>query len=558
MRFLLKVKRYIKLYGFTSLLYLFIEKVTFFKRYNYFNNLDNKDENISFLIENSRFQNNALKYSIVVPLFNTNLFFLEKMIESVLNQTYSNFELCLHNGGSEKKEIEEIVKKYSKIDSRIKYKSSIEKLGISTNTNEALKMATGDYIGLLDHDDLLHQNALEECYKVICNKAPDVIYTDEDKITKSGKRRLKPHRKSDWAPDTLMSYNYVCHFLVFNRKLLNDIEGFNSNFDGSQDFDFILRLSQITNNIYHIPKILYHWRISETSTSGDIGIKQYAITAGQKSLEAYYKKINRDVIVNQSLLPGVFVRGFKNTEWSKKKILIVVSGEFENSQELIKYYNQLNLERVKYAKCIILNENQEIHEFKENCEVILKNKFNFSNQVNSILLENEFELCVFINYNTEILVSDWLEKLILEAEFNHVGAVAPKIIINRKVESFGLAITKKKIVDIHNGINRNFNGYFLRNQISQNFTAASPHILLVKKDVFDKIGYLDEALKTPMALIEYCLRINSKGKFIKMIPLELAKCNKKKWLSNYEENYILSKYDSFLEEYRDRFYPIDK
>ncbi|WP_286925031.1 MULTISPECIES: glycosyltransferase family 2 protein [Lysinibacillus] len=554
MRVMLKVIRYIKLYGITKLFFLCVEKVTFFKKYNYYDSLD---DNTSFSIKDSKFQNNAMKYSIVVPLFNTNLFFLEKMIESVLNQTYTNFELCLHNGGSEKRGIEEIVKKYCEIDSRIKYKASKEKLGISSNTNEALKMATGDYIGLLDHDDLLHLNALEECYKVICSKAPDVIYTDEDKISKNGKRRLKPHRKSDWAPDTLMSYNYVCHFLVFNSKLLNYLGGFNSNFDGSQDYDFILRLSQITNNIYHIPKILYHWRISETSTAGNIGIKQYAITAGQKSLEAYYRKTNKDIIVNQSILPGIFVRDFKEKELTDKKILIVANGKFENSQKLIKYYKQLNIERLKNAKCIILNEIQVLYEFNENCEVIVMEKFNFSRQMNSILMENEFELCVFINYNTEILVSDWLERMILEAEFNHVGAIAPKIIFNRRVESFGLAITKKKIIDIHNGINRNFNGYFSRNRISQNFTSASPHILMVKKEVFEKIGYFDEVLKTPMSLIEYCLRINSKGMFIKMIPLELAKSNKKNWLSQYEGNYILSKYNSILED-RDRFYPIIK
>ena len=245
------------------------------------------------------------KISIIVPMYNTDEYFFEDLVENMIDQTYSNWELCLADGSPEKNDkLEKICKK----DSRIIYKFLGENKGIAGNTNEALKLATGDFIGLLDHDDMLPIFSLYEVVKCI-NNHPDAefIYSDEDKFVEKGGNRFNPYFKSDFSPDTLRANNYICHLSIFKKELMEKLGGFRSEYDGAQDYDIILRMSETTNNIYHIPKILYHWRVHEQSTSLDGGAaKPYAYESGLRAIQDHINRLGLKGTVEHGKTLGTY------------------------------------------------------------------------------------------------------------------------------------------------------------------------------------------------------------------------------------------------------------
>ena len=202
-----------------------------------------------------------VKFSVLVPLYNTPEHFLHEMIQSVIDQTYANWELCLADGSdNEHPDVEKICRKYAEKDARVRYLKLEKNLGISGNTNACIDMAEGEYLALFDHDDLLHPAALYEMMKAICEQGADFIYTDENTFHKTPKDAYCPHFKPDYAPDTLRANNYICHFTAFKRSLVNVVGKFRPECDGSQDFDMVLRLTEKAKKIVHIPKILYYWR----------------------------------------------------------------------------------------------------------------------------------------------------------------------------------------------------------------------------------------------------------------------------------------------------------
>lgn len=246
------------------------------------------------------------KISIIVPMYNTKEKFLRELIECVINQTYSNWELCLCDGSPKENES---YKKYYEKDERIKYKFLNENLGIAGNSNKAIEMATGDYIDLLDHDDILAEYALFEVVKCI-NKYPDVefIYSDEDKIDENS-NRYDAYFKPDFAPDTLRTQNYICHFSIFKKELMDLLEGFKTDYDGAQDYDIFLRMTENVepNKIKHISRILYHWRVHNESTAKlDSNAKNYAFEAGKKAIEDHLERVNLKGTVSNGCIEGIY------------------------------------------------------------------------------------------------------------------------------------------------------------------------------------------------------------------------------------------------------------
>ena len=248
-----------------------------------------------------------IKISILVPLYNTPEKFLHEMIRSVLDQTYRNFELCLADGSDKKhKNVRSICKKYARFDKRINYKKLEKNLGISGNTNACIEMSSGDYIALFDHDDLLHPAALYDVMTAICEKDADFIYTDENTFHDTPADAYCPHFKPDYSPDTLRSYNYICHFTVFDAALLQKTGLFRSNFDGSQDYDMILRLTEQANKIVHIPKILYYWRAHKNSVASDISAKPYTLDSARRALSEHLNRIGLSGTVVDSRIPSTY------------------------------------------------------------------------------------------------------------------------------------------------------------------------------------------------------------------------------------------------------------
>lgn len=234
---------------------------------------------------------NPVTISVLVPAYRTPEEFLIQMIESVKAQTYSHWELCIADGSGADDQVEMVVKRYAAEDSRIRYQRLKENLGIAQNTNAAMEMASGDYLALFDHDDLLAPNALYEVASAIDREVADVLYTDEDKVTPDLKEHFQPHFKPDFNLDLLRANNYICHLFVVKRSLALSLGGQDPAFDGAQDYDFIFRCTEKANRITHIAKVLYHWRVHKASTADNPASKLYAFDAGKRAIEAHLKRM---------------------------------------------------------------------------------------------------------------------------------------------------------------------------------------------------------------------------------------------------------------------------
>ena len=246
------------------------------------------------------------KISIIVPTYKTPINFLREMIDSVVDQTYSNWELCIADGSEGDAAVEAELEKYAKQDDRIKYILLEKNEGISGNTNAALELATGEYVGLFDHDDILAPNALYEVVKALQEKEYDILYTDEDKITGDGKEHNDPNFKPDFSMDLFCSHNYITHFFVVKTNIIKEIGGFRPEYDGSQDYDLMFRCIESADSIKHIPMILYHWRIHMNSVAGDPASKMYAYDAGKRAIEDHFKRIGVKAKVEHTGLWGMY------------------------------------------------------------------------------------------------------------------------------------------------------------------------------------------------------------------------------------------------------------
>ena len=247
--------------------------------------------------------------SIVVPVYRTPEAFLREMVESVLGQTYASLELCLADGSGDDDHTERILKAYAEKDPRVRYEKLPENLGIAGNTNAALDLASGDYVALLDHDDFLEKHALFEIVRFLQNhRDADMLYTDEDKVTFDSKTYFHPHYKPDFSLDLLRSNNYICHFLVVGKKLLEKAGRYRESFDGAQDYDFIFRCIEAVSpeEICHVPKILYHWRCHEESTAENPESKTYAFESGKRAIEEHYRRTGIDAEVYQGEFLGLY------------------------------------------------------------------------------------------------------------------------------------------------------------------------------------------------------------------------------------------------------------
>ena len=482
------------------------------------------------------------KISIVIPLYNTNTDFFRELLYTVHCQTYKNWELCLADGSP--KELTEI-KSMCTNDKRIKYKFLGENKGIAGNTNAAIEMATGEYISLLDHDDMLNISALYEIVKCI-NENPDVdfIYTDEDKFHFIDEPRYAPHFKPDFAPDTLRANNYICHYSVFKKSLLEKIGGFSSDYDGAQDFDIILRATEKARKIIHIPKVLYHWRIHKDSTAMSSEAKPYAILAGKRAVEAHLKRIGIKGTVVEGAHAGTYVVDYEIQGDPKITILIPNKDEKEtlkecinsiiskttyknyeiviienNSQttEIFEYYNEL----VKDTKIKILNFNTDTildvngkRDLKSNLKE--KNGFNYSRLINFGVKNTESDYIVQLNNDTEIITENWLEKMLGFCQREDVGAVGAKLYYpDGTIQHAGIIVGARTVAaHVFRGISKEEQGYFGRENLIQNMNSVTAACIMTKRSIYKEVGYMNEEFAVAFNDIDFCLKIRNTGKLI--------------------------------------------
>lgn len=460
--------------------------------------------------------------SIVVPTYNTKPDFLKAMIESVRNQTYSNWELCIADGASTNQDTINMLKEYEKIDNRIKVKYLKENYMISGNTNEGLKLVSGDYVALLDHDDLLTENALYE-YIVVLNKDKDYefIYSDEDKIDEKELEYFGPHFKQDWAPDTLRSYNYITHFSVFSKTLLEKAGDFNSEFDGSQDFDIILRLTENAKKVYHIPKILYHWRVHNGSTAAGIDVKPYAIEAGRRAIEEHLKRKGIKGIVKRGNFSGCYKVEYEIVGNPKVSIIIpnkdqaktlkkcvdsiLQKSTYKNYEIIIVENNSVEPQTTKYYEQISKNDKVKIVKWDK--------EFNYAAINNFGVKQASGDYILLLNNDTEVIKSKWIEELLMHAQMNDVGIVGGKLYYpDDTIQHAGIVVGVNGVADhIGKGFGRYENGHMGRLLIKQNVSAVTGACLMIRKNVYEEVGGLTEEFAVAFNDIDLCMKVREKG-----------------------------------------------
>ena len=476
---------------------------------------------------NHKFEHNP-KISIIIPMYNTPVKFFGELVDSLISQTYTNWELCLADGSNEENpELKDI---YSK-DSRIKYKFIGENKGISGNTNEALTLATGDFIGLLDHDDILPVFSLYEVVKCINNHPEvDFIYTDEDKFEEVGGKRYDPYFKSDFGPDTLRANNYICHFSVFRKDLMEKLGGFRSDFDGAQDYDILLRMSEIAEHIYHIPKILYHWRVHELSTAkAGAHAKPYAYEAGKKAVQAHIDRLGLKGTVEAGNTLGTYKVNYEVI--GNPKVSIIIPNKDYASTLKVCLKSIIKLTTYKNYEIIVVENNStedETFEYykkidgKDNIKVVYypEKVFNYSAIINFGVRNCTGDYVIQLNNDTELLTPNWLQEMLGFAQREDVGAVGVKMYYpDRTIQHAGIIVGIGGVAGhVFKNIPKNLHGYFSKDAMIQNLSAVTAACIMTPRKIYDDVGYMDEEFKVAFNDVDFCLKIRETGKLIVYTP----------------------------------------
>ncbi|MDH3346551.1 MAG: glycosyltransferase [Desulfobulbaceae bacterium] len=466
--------------------------------------------------------------SIVMPVYNVPLQWLEKAVASVRAQTYGNWELCIADDGSTRKGLREYLQQQEGLDQRVRINFLDKNLGISGASNAALAMAKGEFIGLLDNDDELAPNALAEMVKVINEtEDADCIYSDEDKISETGKR-YEPFFKPDWSPDTLRSYNYICHFTVIRKSLLDQVGGFRTGFDGSQDYDLFLRVTEQARNIVHIPKILYHWRAIAGSTGQRGDAKMYAYTAAKKALTEHLERINCKGEVYDGNFLGSYQIRYEPPKNARVDIIIPSKDQVGVLRRCIDSI-LLKTRHPHYRIVVVDNNSQEKETFayyeelrKTNKVILLRydKPFNFSAINNYAASRTDGDFILFLNNDTEVLSANWLQEMLGLAARQEMGAVGCQLYYpNETVQHAGIIMGIGGVAGhSHKYFLRNDLGYFGKIKICQNLSGVTAACLLIKRKVFEEVGGFEEELSHAFNDVDLCLKIRQKGYLITYTP----------------------------------------
>lgn len=481
-----------------------------------------------------------VKFSILMPLYNTPEKFLRQAIESVMDQTYEGWELCLADGSDEEHAyVEQICREYMERDKqylrpssslycRILYKKLPKNEGISGNTNACLSMSSGNYIALFDHDDVLHPSVLYEYMKVICEKGADYIYCDE--ATFKGNSTIDDmitlHFKPDYAPDNLRANNYICHFSAFARRLLDGTELFRSEFDGSQDHDMILRLTARAKCVVHVPKLLYYWRSHAGSVASDISAKSYAIEAAKGAVAAHLtaQGFKNFEITSTKAFETIFQ--IKYEILGNPKISIVIANK-DHAEDLTRCISSI-LERSTYDNYeIIIVENNSVSEeifsyykkIQENPAIRVityEGEFNYSKINNLGASQAAGEYVLLLNNDTSIITPDWLEELLMYAQRKDVGAVGAKLYYeDRTIQHAGVVLglgAHRTAGHSHYRVDHRNLGYMGRLCYAQNVMAVTGACLMMRKSLYEELGGLDEGFAVALNDVDLCIRAWKAGR----------------------------------------------
>ncbi len=472
-----------------------------------------------------------VKFSIVVPLYNTPERFLREMIESVQAQTYGGWELCMADGSdAQHGEVTRICREYVRKDKRIRYRKLEKNLGISGNTNACLEMATGDYIGLFDHDDLLHPAALYEVMRTIENTGADFIYTDESTFHETPEDAYLPHFKPDFAPDNLRANNYICHFTVFKRALLDETGFFDPACDGSQDHDMVLRLTEKARRVAHIPEILYYWRAHAGSVAESAGVKPYTIEAGVRAVKKQLEQLGLEGQV-EPVGPGLTIYRTRYAIKGTPKISILIPN-YEHIEELRNCLDSIFDKTTwpNYELVIVENNSrsQELFHYYERVQqehtnvrvVTWEGTFNYSavNNYGAQFCTGEYLL--LLNNDIEVITPDWIQEMLMFAQRPDVGAVGAKLYYpDKTIQHAGVCLGMGGVAGHYfQHVDYKNVGYVGRLLYPQDMTAVTAACMLLRREVWEKLGGLDEDWAVAFNDVDLCMRIRKAGYLIVWTP----------------------------------------
>lgn len=466
--------------------------------------------------------------SIVIPLYCTPLPYLKELLESVRRQSYENWQLCLADGSPDDKAKEFIEKHYGR-EKRIVYRKLEENGGISVNTNEAVALAAGEYLMLCDHDDTLEPDALYEIVKAINDTGADVLYTDEDKVSMDGRHYFDPNFKPDFNLFRLRENNYICHIFVVKKSLTDETGLLRSEFDGAQDFDFILRCCEKAQKIMHIPKVLYHWRCHMDSTAADPSSKAYAYEAGRKAVREHYQRLGIDAKVEMTERPGWY-RSHVKVQGNPLISVIIPNKDHTDDLELCLFSMTRKSTYRNYEILIVENnsEKEETFEYYRKLPdrypkarvLTWEKEFNYSAINNFAAKEAKGEYLLFLNNDVEILTPDWMEEMLQNCQQENVAAVGAKLYYpDDTIQHAGVVLGLGGIAGhIMCRASKEDPGYFGRMISVQEISAVTAACMMVKKSDFDAVGGLDETFQVAFNDIDLCMKFRAAGKKIIFTP----------------------------------------
>lgn len=497
---------------------------------SYRDHIKNTEPNVRDLENERNFWENSErdrcpKFSVVVPMYRTKPRFLDDLIQSMENQTYPRWELCLADAGKDetgKSPSEEQIRLWQAKDKRIIYKKLEKNLSIAENTNEAIKMASGDWIVFSDHDDTIAPFALSMCAKTILgNSDCEVIYSDQDMINYSGTRRYDPIYKPDYNEALFCSRNYISHIMLAKKTLVDSVGGLDPYYDGSQDYDFTFRCCEKAKKICHIPVVLYHWRAHSESTAGNPESKLYAFENGAKAINDHYKRLGIPASAEHTRNWGIYRTTF---HWNTKPLVSILIPNKDHIEDLKRCIRSIE-QKTEYEnyEIIVIENNSELGEtFKfydelekhDHVKVIrYEGSFNYS-AINNLGASNASgEYLLLLNNDTEVINSDWLNEMMGYAQCDDVGIVGAKLLFpDNTIQHAGVVVGYGGTAGhAFKGLKRDDYGYMARLLCTQDYLAVTGACLLTKKAIFDKVGGLSEELAVAFNDIDYCLKVNKEG-----------------------------------------------
>jgi len=459
--------------------------------------------------------------SILTPVFDTPVSWLREAVDSVLAQVYENWELVLIDDGSTATDLLSALPALASRDRRIRLVRLERHQGISAALNKGLDVAEGQWLTFLDHDDVLEPDALFQNVRLIQeNPGLDLIYSDEDKLTEAGFD--SPILKPDWSPDFFLSCNYLCHMIFMRRDLVREVGGFQPQFDGSQDYDLLLRVSERTNRIHHIPRVLYHWRRSESSSASDVRQKPGQLEASWRAIEAHLKRRGELAHVTVDWPTHAFC--VRRQLLEPRKISVIIPSS--HGPESLRGFVERLISKTTYPNYDIVivqvGEHDKVHEAGTDFRVLyFPDAANGSAAKNYAVAQTDSPWLLFLDDNVEAIDPDWLTIMGEHVQRPDVGAVGARLINpNGTIEHAGLVLGVNGIAQSafhgfpaeHPGVNRQL-------RMTRNYSAVSSGCIMIRREVFQKVGGFDKALPRRFADVDFCLKVRRAGYLIVYTPL---------------------------------------